>query len=529
MEHRRPADEPGSLRTLSLKPSDRAPTPDVTGDSARLRKRESAVVAAIIAAHLCLTIPLGLWLNVWIDEYYALLTTSKDLKFALDHTVTFQGHPPFFYVTLWAWRQISSSIEFARMFSVIVVAATLWIVHLGMRLWFPKLPTPWVVLPLAFNPWMIYAATEVRMYCLIPFWAAVLLFFFHQAFVAEPNRVRAQINFLLAATLGIYTFYYVGFMLPGGALALLIWRKWLALRNYILWMALCGILIFPQFVMSLGDTKLYTDSLRELPSLVRAAEFSLARVVDSVSGIFQFPEMLRLSLFALIVGTLTAGALIRLRHWDLRSAAIPLICMTVVLGYFALIRYVMGENIFFRHFVGAIIPLHMTIVAVADRFGSRRKAVLAAFMAVLLLICASASFIRFKPLAKIGDYRDVAAYLESHEQTGEPIVVAANHAVYPLREYYAGPNEFIPIPGHDDLETYDVAKWRIDNPQQVVDALADIDPGEHFWVFTDREPDAEWAGNALNFFILEEVLAEGFELESEQQFYGAKVRRYQRK
>jgi hypothetical protein len=48
-------------------------------------------------------------------------------------------------------------------------------------------------------------------------------------------------------------------------------------------------------------------------------------------------------------------------------------------------------------------------------------------------------------------------------------------------------------------------------------------------VFTDREPDAEWAGNALNFFILEDVLSDGFLLESEQEFYGAKVRRYQRK
>jgi hypothetical protein len=294
-------------------------------------------------------------------------------------------------------------------------------------------------------------------------------------------------------------------------------------------MCASGVLILPQFLMSVRDTELYTAGVVELPSFVRSLEFTLGRVVEMISGIFEYPEGLRAVLFLVIASSLTAAALARLRQWDFNSSAIPIMCSMVVLGYFTLTKFIMGEIDFIRHFIGAAIPLHLTVVAVADRFGPRRRAVLAGFMATLLVLCAGASFLRYRPLAKIGDYRRVAEYLEEKEQPNEPILVAASHAEYPLRVYYDGVNTIIPIPGHDDLATYDVNKWMIHDPQEIVDALSGVAAGGHFWVFTDRPPEAEWSNHPLNFQMIEDVLNDGFVLESEQDFYKAEVRKFRRK
>ncbi len=493
------------------------------------RRRENLIAAAIIAGHLCITVPLGLWLNVWIDEYYSLATTSKGLMYAVDHCITFQGHPPFFYILLWAWRQIDPSIPFGRMLPVGIIAATLWIVHLTARRWFPNLPTAWVLLPLAINPWILYAAMEIRLYCLIPFWGAVLLYLFHAGFVSAERSLSAQVNFAIAATLGIYSFYYVGFLLPGGALALLVWREWRALRNYVLLMCGTGVLILPQFLMSIQDTELYTAGVERLPSATRSVVFTSGRIVESISGIFEYPETPRAVIFFFIAGAFLIGMLAKPTQWDLRSSAIPFLCSTVVLGYLALTKFIMGEIDFIRHFIGATIPLHMTAVALADRFGPRRRAVLAGAMAALLVLCAGASVLRFRPLAKIGDYRRVAAYLETNEKPNEPIVVAVSHAEYPLRVYYDGVNPLVPLPHHDDLTTYEVDKWTIHDPQEVRDALAQVAPGDRIWVFTDRPPYAEWSNHVLNLQMLEDVLNEGYEMESESDFYKAKVRKFRKR
>jgi hypothetical protein len=149
-------------------------------------------------------------------------------------------------------------------------------------------------------------------------------------------------------------------------------------------------------------------------------------------------------------------------------------------------------------------------------------------MAALVVMCSVSSYLRFRPLAKLGDYRDVAAYLEAHEAPNEPIVIAVSHTEYPLRVYYDGVNPLVPVPVHDPLKTYDVPTWSIQNQQQVLDALSDIASGQSIWVFTDRGPDATFAGYKLNLDILEAVLADGFKLESEQDFYMAKVRKYRR-
>jgi uncharacterized membrane protein len=500
----------------------------VTGTATDVRARENLVVALLIVLHTAIALPLALWLNVWIDESYTLYTTALPLGDLLKHCKEFQLHPPFYYMLVWLWRMLDDSIPFLRSLSVILSVAGLWFVHLSCRRWFPKLRTPWVILPLAVNPWMLYAATEIRPYCLVPFWSAALLYLYYGGFVSERPRWIEKILFAIAATLALYTFYYIGFMLPAGALVLLVWRKWRLLRDYVALMIVTGMLILPQVALSMRDSRIYTQGVSEHPTLWRSIEFVAARAFAMVSGLFSFPEFARMGILVVFALAAMAAIVLRTEARNIRNTALPVIAAVVALIYLALVWFGIGENMFYRHFMPALIPLHLAIASIAARVPQRRFLAAKGFMGALTILCVISSTISFAPMAKVGDYRRVAAFLEAEEEPGERIFVAVSHAEYPLRVYYNGENEIVPVPFHDDLTYYDPRLWRIHTSEEVVDVLATVKSGESFWVFTDRPRDDDFLGVPTNLHLLEDVLDVGFELQSERDFYFAKLRKFVR-
>jgi uncharacterized membrane protein len=504
------------------------PHTDSPGTVSSAGHRGNGIVAGVIALHLAVTTALSWSLNIWLDEAYSLEATSGNLADVLRSCRDFMLYPPLYFVALWFWRILGESAEFGRLLSVVAVGTTLWMVHRASQRWFPRLPSWWVVLPLAFNPFVLFAATELRPYAFVLFWSAALLYLFPGAYLGESRRRTEQVLYILCGAAAIYTHYFSGFVLPGGALALLVWRRWKALRDYLVSMAVCGVLIVPQLLTVRGGSEHLSQGISDVPSLPRALVFVVSRMFGTLLGLFDFSEVVRPMILAGVVLALMVLFAARWRSRSLESTA-PAFMAGVVGGcYFLLVWRMLGETVFDKHFIVALLPIHFAIAAVLNLYGRSAWRIPATSFALIAVLGIAASAARFGPLAKVGDYARVAEYIESVEGENEPIFVAVSHCEYPMRYYYSGANPIVPVPRHDDLSAYGIDNWRIIDRDQIDRLLATVPSGGRFWVFTDRPADTTFLGVDLNLHLLEDALEDRATLEDEHTFYHARLRRYQK-
>ena len=79
----------------------------------------------LIAVHLALALPLAWLLNIWADEASTLHTTQNGLAYAFRHAAADERQAPLYFWILGLWRDLNGSIFFARLFSLICVAAAI--------------------------------------------------------------------------------------------------------------------------------------------------------------------------------------------------------------------------------------------------------------------------------------------------------------------------------------------------------------------------------------------------------------------
>lgn len=493
-------------------------------------RRDEILIAAIIGLFLCVTVPLGVTLNIWIDEAYSLLTTSRDLAFALKHSREFETQPPVYFVGLWLWRHLSDSIAFARLSSVAAGAAALWAMHLAARRWVPNVASAWVVGPLAINAYFLYAATEIRAYAFVILLAALLLVLFHDGFYVERPRRAMQTLFALTALAAISTFYYMGFLLVAPAAVLLAERRWRVLSAYIGWVVLVGAVFMPGFLLGVRHTGVVSHALVEMPSPLRSLELVVSRLFSMPFAFTYLPTALKWSgMFAAMVAVLTSLWVFRSRITP-RVRALWIIAAVVALFYLAVVQFVMGEFVLNRHFLVLLIPSTLAVFSVTTLYGRHTRTALAVWLTVALGFNAVESFGQFRLLAKAGDYKRVARYLEEHEAPGQSIAIVALHAELPLRYYYHGTSRLVPLPEQDDYTNYVFEEWRLESVERVRQQLTEAVSDEGLiWVFSDRPPDAVFFGVDLNFEILEDVLRSDYVLQSDRDFYLAKVRSFKKR
>lgn len=499
---------------------------------APVNDRKPALPAAIfVGLFLCIALPFGLLLNIWIDEYYSLIASSGTAAEVWDKVQNVEWQPPLFYYLLWIWMGINDSVPFLRLFSIIAVAAGLWVAHLAARSWFPGISSAWLVAPLAVNAFVLYAATEIRTYSLVFLFSALLIWFFHDGFLTDRPRRSFQIGFAVTALMSLYTFYYLGFILAGGGAALLVERKWRRLAEYVGLMTVVGLLFLPQALLVLGHTEVVTVETAARPSIVRSLEFAGARILSTAFGFFLLPSMVRWPIIGLTGVAVLASLWLNRSRVTAETRALWAI-VAVVVGFYALAVWFQGEIDSIRHFTVGAVPMVFALAAIACLYIKEQRRALLVFAAATFGVSCVASFQMFKPLAKGGDFTRAAQYLEDNEGPGEPIVVLAAYAALPLDYYYEGVNTLVPLPEPYVYEEYDSDKWRLESEEAVRARIAST-PSEdgYIWVYTVYRPNEEinWADVDMHFDYLENVLAKDYELDRQADFFGASVRAYKRK
>jgi hypothetical protein len=481
----------------------------------------------LLALHLCLTLPLAWGLNAWIDEASSLETTRHGVAHAASRAVTYELQAPLYFASLAAWRTVNGSIFHARLFSVIAAALALWAVARIARRYLPKIHPGWVVALVAFNPFTVWAATEIRVYALALLLGALLLVLFYDGYVSDSPSRRARRGYALIALAALYTYYYLGFLLLAHGAALVALRRWRAARDFLLWMAAVGAGFAPLLAMIPGQMAGHTGETgrQSLSAGLRLLSWRMQEQVLPV-GWLPLEAWRRGALFGL---GLIALALVWRRGRRLATPANVVIWVSAAVAASCLLAaYVFTSASFLeaRHTTVLFLPLTLTVCALLAQ--ADRRDLFAGWAAAALCFSAASLAATYQRPAKTGDWKRVAAHLMSAEERGQPILVFQPISAAPLAHYYAGVNRLVPVPQAEEFQTFNSTSSLLTGEAQLHRLLAETPGGgEVVWLVTDEM--CRSVNLDLNCGVLESFVGRYYDVVASRSFFRSKVRLLRRK
>lgn len=489
------------------------------------------LVYVIIAFHLCLTIFLAAKLNIWIDEAYTLDTTGGVLR-AFHQAVHFELQPPLYFVLLSVWRKLNGSIFFARLFSIVCIAVSLKLAALLVKRFVPQISPALVVALFAFNPLMIWAAIEARVYALSLLISICLLILFYDGYLC-PNRTKsARLLYIAASVCALYTHYYLGFLLVAKFCALALTansdlRRQL-LRDYLLSICVVALCFAPMVFVTLSQVNEHTQTIADAPNLIQSLRDLSSRAQDYLlpaagdRWIFVRRWLLRLGALALIWSLFKSRAE---RLTRMHAALAVIVC--VVALFFLAVLHLTGEELFQpKHTAALFAPLILGALAFVSALVG--KFALRACFVVVFCFYAAALFNEYKPLAKKGDWRRVGEYISASSERDAPILVFRSEAALPLR-YYIAPSRLVPLPAALRLDRMDLHDFALQDEAQIARAMDErgVANRTYLWLVTDDM--RSYLGVDFHRQTLEDYVARNYDVVSAREFYKSEVRLLKRK
>jgi len=479
-------------------------------------------------------IALGRVLNLSVDESYTLYTTSGSLLDAIQRALHFEMQAPAYFALDWFWRRLDSDPVFGRVLSTLLVCtAGVVLGILGNRriggIWGPAMTFAVLLNPLAW-----WSAEEMRVYALVIALTSVLVFSFFEGFALEDNA-WAQVGFGLAAAAGLYTQYYVAFFLVAGGATLLIFRRWRLLKRYALIVALAGIAFLPMVAVIPSQMAAAARDFRS------AAPFPLDMSVDlrGIAVLFAPFAWLRgggalAAVFSLATASLAfwprpgvavAGSLLVARiAWSLTAVAAAVFVLAQTAAHEP------NNYKYFSLFVApALVALMATFASLTSLSGKIRAANLAVAMAsVVFLLDLVALEHAYSRLAKIGDWKRVATFLQPRVAAGQPILVFEADNALPLSYHYRGYGTIVPLPHQVDFQSYSLHDIALRGEEELDAALlATHSTSPVVWLVTADYCVFE---NGLDFHcgVIESWVHRRFTVANTTHFYGSTVRELHR-
>lgn len=430
--------------------------------SANLRKNN--VCAIVVILNLLITVPLAIYLNLWLDELYSLTTSRLDLGSTIHQSIFFELQPPLYFILLNLWLRVNDSIIWARLLSIIFTVITIYITFDLSKRYIPKINSAALVVLIALNPFTIYAAIEARPPALGLLLSALLLLTFFDGYLASNPKKNARRLYVIFSAFALYTQYYLGFLLVAHALTLFLLKKWNALKSYSLGLGIVALLLIPilsyipsQVITHTQNIGIDINNHIHTSSLISSLDISTERLTyfiappNALSSLIR--KIFRVSLVLILVINFIRNyrkmTEIQISIWT--SVLVPtLLCIPL---YFLVGDQLMSP----RHLVVLFLPtmlLWCWILSHYNFFGVVLNRILICSFLCLYLFT---TYFNYRSLAKPGDWKRVASYLEKAELPRQPIVVFNGSLAPLLQHYYSGINTITPLPKGNyfqDLRAY---------------------------------------------------------------------------
>ncbi len=421
----------------------------------------------------------GSLLGTWTDEEYTLATTAHGVAYAVERALHYELQAPLYFAILALWRSVDGAVWFARLFSVLCAAGTFFaFVLVGRKLAPGKDPLPFAFL-VACNPFVVYAAFDIRLYAL-SLLLCTLLCLACEAGFAGGRDVRARAWFVGLAIAGVYVQYFVGFLLVGLGAAVVVRRG--ALRAYLGCCALVLAAVAPLAVIAAGQVGGYRAPSPPVGALLR-----LVLVHPWLDILFPYERAWQVLPFARpLYAVLIAGALVAFAWSRPRPSPAALgwlAAAATVEGVYLALTLVLRLELQPFYFGPLFAPL--VIAAYALFCSPRRQGVPGPRLAVLVsaLLAAAMLATDYRYLAQPGDWRRVAAYLDASVGPSDVVAVFPPDGVAALERNYRG--RATPYPRAESTVTYSVANISVQSVDQARTSLARLAAAaRHIWFVT---------------------------------------------
>ena len=496
-------------------------------------RRATVLFAGIIALHAAVAVTFAVQLNLWEDEAYSLITTTGTPSHVLHQALHFEMQPPLYFLALYVWRHLGDSILVARLFSLSCTLATLLVVvGLSKRL-LPAIHPGWVLAVTALNPFLLWAAVEARVYAAAVLLSSLLLLFFFDGYLAEKSTSKARWGYGITALVALYTQYYLGFFLLANGAALLLFRRWRALRTNLIAMFAVGVCFLPMLMILPSQFSAHTETVAETVSWaesflrigVRMWRYVLVTNYDGWSS----PWSRGLANGILLAGVCVAAlAMIRRRSRLPDAVTLQLWAITALLaiGLVPVAQLTGWECLQLRHTAAMFILCVLSTLALAQAIGSRRGVL--ALVCVMLCYNGTAIGVVAQRMAKFGDWRRLTSYIMDEELRDQPIAVFLAPKALPFAYYYRGPNTIVPIPEAEECKTLDLTRWVVESQEEIEDRLrATPGGGRRLWFVLSGL--GSYLGVDFRRDVVRAFVEENYIVERRARFYCAEVKLLRRK
>jgi hypothetical protein len=502
-----------------------------------MEKSQKNLVLILIALHLAISLPLAYFLNVWSDEASTLETTNHGLFFAFETVFKVEKQSPLYFLLLSLWRNIDTSVFFARIFSIIFSIASIAVLPRVAKNWLNEKQAKYLIIFFALHPFLFMASLEIRGYSAIILLSILLLKFFYTGYLQEnqtKSHQKSQIVYVLIAIISLYTHYYLGFNLVAHFCVLLVLRRWKDARNYFLQVLFVGVCIIPllsvisqQFA---GREAVYTAE-KSVIILLRTIWASILTFTIPTE-ILPTPEPTIVSIFRnrillIILAILSVYAFAtRFRKFN-QATLVFVIINFVMLVFMALSYFALGEiYIAIRHFSPLFISVILfQFIVLSAIINEKFNRIWLIFGLICLCLFPYSLYKLYPNVAKRGDWARVAEFVQQNEKPNQPIIIFQVYDVLSFRVHYQGTNKILPDEKFVDFwlegkkETEDSFRSQIDFTISKIPPESTV-----IWLLTEDNCQTTAACQPL-----EEFVAKNYNVTETKDFYLERARLLKKK
>jgi uncharacterized membrane protein len=493
--------------------------------------QSSHLTILAIALHLAIVLPLAAYLNIWLDEAWTMKSTGNGVAHAWREAIDAEHQAPLYFIFLAIWRSVNNSLFFARLFSIICISATIAIIQqLVKRFSAQTSNNAGIILAfiVALHPYSIWASLEARVYALVVLLSALLLLFWYDGYAAEKNHRKTQAVYVFLAIIGLYTNYYLGFLLFANACALLALKRQKVFGIYVAQMIGVGLIFAPLIWIVRNQFDSNVAYYREQPVLIDGVRFVWNNI-----NYFLLPSAEWDTTALLRTWTARAGLALLLffiikhfRQIPVMTAALAVIVAITSL-FLVLAYFLLGfEYVQLRHGAPLFIPLLLLVAALLASLPQRTG--LYIWLAMLLIFMPTRLFFTYSPLVKNGDWNRVAKFIEENEEENQPLTTFQLQDSIALRFTYHGKNKFLPAEsiGNWRPQNKRLSATRWSNQIQLLISQIPANQG-YLWLVTESYCHEE--ETAIECQPLEDFVQENYVVEKSADFYMRRVRLLRRK
>jgi uncharacterized membrane protein len=346
------------------------------------------------------------------------------------------SHPPLYYLLLRLATNWTGVNDFtARLPSAWAGILTIPLLYRVGRQFAGQRAGLWSAFFVAVFPFQVYYAQEARMYTLLALLTSLSLLFFLK--VIQSNRRQSWLFFGLILALGVYTHYFIIFVLLAYHLYLLLyWRRYRGLWRAMLMTDLLLLLIFvPQLINFFSQSQeVFTDYWLGSPNPLALFTTIYFFVVSftmlpqwTFVGLFVVLSWLALAIFELTWQTKKSPALRR---------RLVLLCLGVFTPLLTVLIISQVKPIFLERTLIICTPFLIVLLAWATAATHRRSPLpyLAGILGVLLMVSLYRFY--FEPSVQKPPLRQAAVFINAQFEPGDMVLHTSVGSFVPFLFYH---------------------------------------------------------------------------------------------